>query len=129
MRWQRAASRAPDMDSIRICDLEVFYRVGVSDEERAKPQRLLVTVEMESDFGPCAKADEISQTIDYFAVSQRLLMFGKGRSWKLIETLASQIAEMILREFRPFSVRVEVKKFIIREARYVSVSLSRRQGE
>src|ERR1043166_3197398 len=69
-----------NMDSIRICDLEVFYRVGVPDEERAKPQRLLVTVEMESDFGPCAAADEISQTIDYFSVSQRLLMFGKGRS-------------------------------------------------
>jgi len=117
------------MDCIRICDLEVFYRVGVPDEERAKPQRLLLTVEMESDFGPCAAADEISQTIDYFAVSQRLLTFGKLRSWKLIETLASEMAEMILREFRPYSVKIEVKKFIIPDARYVSVSLSRRQGE
>ena len=117
------------MDCIRICDLEVFYRVGVPDEERARPQRLLITVEMESDFGPCAAADEISQTIDYFAVSQRLLTFGKLRSWKLIETLASEMAEMVLREFRPYSVKIEVKKFIIPEARYVSVSLSRRQGE
>ena len=31
------------MSKITIVDLEVFYRVGVTDEERAKPQRLLVT--------------------------------------------------------------------------------------
>jgi len=117
------------MDSIRICDLEVFYLVGVPDAERAKPQRLLLTVEMESDFRPCAATDDLSQTIDYFAVSQRLRAFGQDRSWKLIETLASEIAEMVQREFRTASVKVEVKKFIIPQARYVSVILSRGQSE
>jgi dihydroneopterin aldolase len=43
------------MSKISIVDLEVFYRVGVPDEERAQPQRLLLTVEMESDFSAAAK--------------------------------------------------------------------------
>lgn len=113
------------MFKISIVDLEVFYRVGVPDAERAQPQRLLLTVEMESDFSAAAKSDSIADTIDYFAVSQRLLKFGEGREWKLIEKLAADIADMILSEFKPQSVTVEVKKFPIPQARHVSVRLNR----
>jgi dihydroneopterin aldolase len=111
------------MSQISIVDLEVFYRVGVPDAERAQPQRLLLTVEMEADFSAAAKSDAIGDTIDYFAVTQRLLKFGEGREWKLIEKLASDIADTILAEFKPRSVSVAVKKFVIPEARYVSVAV------
>jgi dihydroneopterin aldolase len=110
---------------VSIVDLEVFYRVGVPDAERAKPQRLLLTVEMECDFSTAAQTDDLRKTIDYFAVSQRLLKFGDGRSWKLIEKLAADIADLILTEFKPQSVTVEVKKFPIPQARYVSVACRR----
>ncbi|MGA3163900.1 MAG: dihydroneopterin aldolase [Verrucomicrobiota bacterium] len=115
------------MSKISIVDLEVFYRVGVPDEERAKPQRLLLTVEMDCDFSKAAKSDGIAGTIDYFAVSQRLLKFGDGHSWKLIEKLAADIADMILSKFKPKSVTVEVKKFPIPEARYISVVVARKR--
>jgi len=106
---------------ISIVDLEVFYRVGVPDAERARPQRLLLTVTLESDFSAAAKSDSIADTIDYFAVTQRLLKFGEGREWRLIEKLAADIADAVLSEFKPQAVSVEVKKFIIPQARYVSV--------
>jgi dihydroneopterin aldolase len=109
---------------ITIVDLEVFYRVGVPAAERVKPQRLLLTVEMDFDFS-AAGSDDIRDTIDYFAVSQRLLKFGDGREWKLIEKLAADIADMILAEFKPPSVTVEVKKIPVPEARHVSVILQK----
>ena len=112
---------------ISIVDLEVFYCVGVPDEERAKPQRLLLTVEMDCDFSKAAKSDSIGDTINYFAVSQRLLKFGDGRSWKLIEKLAADIVDMILAEFKPQSVTVEVKKFPIPQAKHVSIVLTQRR--
>jgi dihydroneopterin aldolase len=114
------------MFHISIVDLEVFYRVGVPDAERAKPQRLLLTIEMESDLSKAAKTDSITDTIDYFAVSQRLLKFGNGKSWKLIERLAGDIADMILSEFKPVSVTVEVKKFPVPQARHISVTVTRK---
>ena len=117
----------PAMDVISIIDLEVHYRVGVPDSERAQPQRLLLTVALETDFSAAAKTDSISDTIDYFAVTQRLLKFGEGREWKLIEKLAADIADLILAEFKPQSVSVEVKKFIIPQARHVSVALAKRR--
>ena len=117
------------MDTITINELEVFYCVGVPDEERARPQRLLLTVELEHDFHSAATEDELADTIDYFAVTQRLLKFGDGVHWKLIETLAVDLAQMILEEFGPRSVTVEVKKFVISQARHVSVRAKRvREG-
>jgi len=113
------------MSKISIVDLEVFLNVGVPDEERAKPQRLLVTVEMEFDFSSAAISDRFTKTIDYFAVTQHVLKFGEGRSWKLIEKLATDIADGVLSEFHPQGVTVEVKKFAIPQARYVSVSLTK----
>ena len=111
--------------NISIVDLEVVYRVGVPDAERAQPQRLLLTVEMAADFYAAAKTDAIADTIDYFTVTQRLLKLGEGREWKLIEKLAADVADLILAEFKPQAVTVEVKKFVIPQARYVAVSLTR----
>src|SRR5258708_839800 len=116
------------MSRISIVDLEVFYRVGVPDSERAQPQRLLLTVKMESDFSAAAKSDSIADTVDYFAVSQKLLKFGEGKNWKLIEKLASDIADTILAKFKPQNVSVEVKKFVISQAQYVSVSLTKQRN-
>jgi FolB domain-containing protein len=115
------------MDQIVIQDLEVFYRVGVPDQERAKPQRLLLTVELERDFTQAAKTDGIDHTIDYHHLSRRLLGFGDGREWKLIETLAVELAATILQECKPESVAVEVKKFVLPQARWVSVRVQRPQ--
>ena len=113
------------MDIITLRDLEVFYHIGVPDEERVHPQRLLISVEMETDITLAAAGDDLNHTINYYAVSQRLLNLGQGRSWKLLETLAVQIAELVLREFGARRVHIEIKKFIIPEARHVSVRISR----
>ncbi|MCX6869506.1 MAG: dihydroneopterin aldolase [Verrucomicrobia bacterium] len=115
------------MDIITLEDLEVFYHIGVPDEERVHPQRLLISVKMETDFTLAAAGDDLSHTINYYAVSQRLLSLGQGRTWKLLETLAVQIAELVLREFGARRVHVEIKKFIIPEARHVSVQIRRPQ--
>jgi dihydroneopterin aldolase len=80
---------------------------------------------MTYDFSSAALSDRITRTIDYYAVSQRILKFGERRSWKLIESLATDLAAKVLLEFGPEKVAVEVKKFPIPEARYVSVTVSK----
>jgi len=115
------------MSFITIVDLEVFYRVGISEEERAKPQRLLLTLDIKFDFSSAAVSGRIGRTIDYYEVTQRLLKLGETRSWRLIESVATDVAEKILSEFHPESVTIEVKKFSVPEARYVSVSLTKQR--
>jgi dihydroneopterin aldolase len=113
------------MDVIAIRGLEVFYHVGVPDAERVRAQRLLLDVEMETDVSGAAAGDDLTRTIDYYAVSRRLLRLGEGRSWKLIERLAVEIAELVVAEFGAVRVTVEVRKFILPETRHVSVRVTR----
>ncbi|MDA1276729.1 MAG: dihydroneopterin aldolase [Verrucomicrobia bacterium] len=113
------------MDRITIRDLEVWYRVGVGDEERANPQRLHLSLEMTRDLRAAGVSDDLADTIDYFAVAQRLMHFGEDKDWKLIEKVAADVASMVLDEFGPVSVAVEVKKFILPETNFVSVRLTR----
>ncbi len=113
------------MSKITISELEVFYNVGLTEEERAKPQRLLLTIDMSIDFTSAALSDRIEKTINYQKVVESLLKFGENRSWKLLEKLVSNLADMILAEYRPQAVMVEARKFVIPQAKYVSVSLTR----
>jgi dihydroneopterin aldolase len=116
------------MSRISIVDLEVFYCVGVTEEERSKPQRLLISVDMASDFTAAVMSDRVEKTINYFDVAQEILKYGDGRSWKLLERLATNLADLILTKFKPQEVAVEIKKFVIPQAKFVSVSLTRSRG-
>lgn len=132
MQWRKrwvllAKHLQKSMSQINITDLEVFYHVGVPEAERSKPQRLLITINLHSDFAAAAAGDDLNKTIDYFQVTQRILNFGKNREWKLIEKLAHDLADVVLKEFRPDAVDVTVKKFIIPQANHVSVSLTKKR--
>jgi FolB domain-containing protein len=116
------------MSKIKIADLEVFYCIGVTEEERAKPQRLLLTVEIEYDFASAALSDRIQEAINYGDVAADLISYGRGRTWNLLEKLVSNLADLILEKYNPQAVLVEVKKFVIPQAQYISVSLVRTIG-
>jgi len=113
------------MSRINLVDLEVFYHIGITDAERAKPQRLLITVEMDYDFSIAAQSDRLDRTINYFEVAQELLKYGEGRNWILLEKLTANVADFIMNRFKPEAVTVEIKKFPIPQAKHVSVMLAR----
>ena len=113
------------MSKIAIADLEVFFCVGVTDEERATPQRLLISVDMSLDFSIAALSDRIEKTINYQELANDILKYGEGRNWKLLEKLATNLADLILARYKPQAVAVEVKKFPIPQARHVSVTVTK----
>ena len=122
---QRLLEIAPPNDEIRIEELELMARVGVPDLERAEPQRLTVsmTLQPRCSFGDLG--DDLSRTIDYAAVCEDLRRFVAGRQDKLIETLAHEMAEHLLRRFRLSRVELELRKFVLPETRYVAVRVVR----
>ena len=66
-------------DRITIKDLEVRFHVGVPDEERTEPQKLLITIEMTHDLIPSGASDNLEQTIDYYTVCQAVKALGQAR--------------------------------------------------
>jgi 7,8-dihydroneopterin aldolase/epimerase/oxygenase len=111
------------IDRIHIEQLEVFARVGVPDSERAKAQRLSLNVTLWPKVAQ--PRDEISATVNYSEVAESLKHFVRQRDHKLIETLAEQIAAHLLTQFSVRKVKLEVRKFVLPDANYVSVTAVR----
>ncbi|MCE0483322.1 MAG: dihydroneopterin aldolase [Methylacidiphilales bacterium] len=113
-------------DLICIADLEVQARIGVPEAERAKPQRLLVSVEMAvKSLGPAAKTDDVKLTVDYAIVAERIRDLAERKPRKLLERLAEEIAEDLLGNFAMEKVAVEIKKFVLPETAHVAVRIER----
>ena len=112
-------------DEIHIEQLEVFTRVGVPEEERAKPQKLTVSI----SFWPYQQtrdlADNIEGTVNYSAVAEETKNYMRAQSVSLIETLAERLANHLLKTFPMQKVTVEPRKFVLHDAKYVSVTLTR----
>jgi len=110
---------------IHIEQLEIFARVGVPEKERAKPQRLTVSITFWSAQTISAIKDQIGATVNYSAVCEETKRFAGERSCNLIETLADGIAAHLLKKFAIHKVTIELRKFAFKDAEYVSVSLTR----
>jgi dihydroneopterin aldolase len=108
---------------ISIQALEVMAKVGVPDEERAAPQRLLLDLRFASLTQPEHLNDDITLTVDYAALSQRIQEIVLERPRKLIETLADELAEQLQKEFSLRWVELTIRKFILPQTEWVAVSI------
>ena len=115
----------PFCDEIRIEQLEISARIGVPEEERVTPQRLTINI----SFWPYQQtrdlADNIHNAVNYSVVANETKSFVRGQSVNLIETLADQVAAHLLKPFPIQKVTVEVRKFALPDAKYVSATVTR----
>src|SRR5437879_2404094 len=111
------------IDRIHIEQLEVHGRVGVPDFERVEPQRLSLSVTLWPKIAELH--DNIANTVNYSAVAEYAKEFVNQHDYKLIETLAEEIAAHLLAQFNLRKVAVEVRKFVLPETDYVSVTAIR----
>ncbi|MDX1397606.1 MAG: dihydroneopterin aldolase [Oceanospirillum sp.] len=98
------------MDRVFIEGLKVDALIGVYDWEREILQPLVFDIEMATDIRPAAESDELSLTLDYFSISQAITELVKNSSYKLIETLAEAVSELIRDQFSVCWVKVKVSK-------------------
>ena len=109
------------MNVIIIKGLKIEAAVGVTAGERDNPQRLEVDAVITPLQTFAAVADEIDRTVDYQAAAQQIAKLARSRPRCLIETLASELAEMLVSEFQAGRAEVEVRKFVVPAADYVAV--------
>ncbi|WP_193073156.1 dihydroneopterin aldolase [Pseudomonas sp. FME51] len=98
------------MDQVFVRGLEVETVIGAYDWERTIRQRLLFDLDMAWDIRGAAADDDLSQALDYAAVSQRLLDYVSSTDFELIETLAERVAALVLSEFNVPWLRLTITK-------------------
>ena len=116
----------PPTDKVFIEGLEIEALIGIYDWERRIRQPLRFDVEMAFDNRKPAATDAIEDTLDYKAVSKRLIAFVGQSDFGLVETLAERCAALILEEFNVRHVRIKLgKPGAVRGATAVGVIIER----
>lgn len=115
-------------DAIKISELIVDARIGVSDEERAVTRPLRIDISMTTDTSAAGQSDDLEETVGYDVVAVAVADLVRARERKLLEHLAEEIAALILTFDGVSSVTVEVEKGtppIEENIRAVSVRITR----
>jgi len=114
------------MDIIYLRDLKIETVIGIFDWEREIKQTISFDLDMATDIRKAAASDAIEDTLDYKTLSKRIISFVEASSFQLVETLAEQVAAIILDEFDVRWVRVRLDKMgAIRGASGVGVIIER----
>ncbi len=114
------------MDRVFIEGLEIETVIGIYDWERRIRQPLVLDLEMAFDNRRPAASDDIADTLDYKAISKRLIEFVTASSFGLVETLAERCAQIVLQEFAVAHVRLKLSKpGAVRGAKAVGVVIER----
>ena len=98
------------MDIIYLHDLKIECIIGIWEWERRIKQTIILDLDMAADIRRAAATDRIDDTLNYKAVSKRLIDFVGNSQYQLVETLAEKVAEILLTEFKLKWVRVRVNK-------------------
>ena len=114
------------MDTIFVTDLRVETIVGIWEWERRVTQQVSIDLELGADIRRAAERDDIGATLDYRAVAKRVSGFVAESKFKLIESMAEGIADVVRSEFAVPWVRVVVRKpAAVRGSRDVGIIIER----
>lgn len=115
-----------DLDTIFIEQLEIDTVIGVYDWERRIRQRVRFDLEMATDIRPAAAADDVNLTLNYKALTKRIIAFVEASEFELVETLAERVAQLVIDEFGVQRVSLRLNKpLALRGAQGVGIKITR----
>jgi dihydroneopterin aldolase len=98
------------VDRILIPGLRELGVHGVLPEEQVRPQPFEVSLELHVDLAKAGESDELADTVDYASVCDAVSHVVSSESYRLLERLATRIAEVCTADPRVQGVVVEVRK-------------------
>ncbi|QSR84329.1 YpsA SLOG family protein [Methylacidimicrobium sp. B4] len=117
-------------DAIEIHGLWLESRIGITEAERSRPQPLRVSLRLEiDDLSRAARSDRLEETLDYDELAREVRRVAASPPRNLLERLAEEIAEVVLRHPKVGSVSLMLEKFPLPHAEGVAISLRRFRGE
>jgi dihydroneopterin aldolase len=95
---------------IYIKDLVVEAKHGVHQHEKQHSQRFIFNIELTLDSDRAGISDNLDDTLDYSELRQTIIDTARNNSFNLMERLAREVADQILRDKRVRKVVVSIDK-------------------
>lgn len=111
--------------TVKIQSLALRCIIGLNDWERRKKQDVVINIEFEFDSARAVADDNGELTVDYKAITKRVIEGVEGSGFKLLESLASHVLDLVMESPGVLRATVEVDKpHSVRFAESVSVRFS-----
>jgi FolB domain-containing protein len=98
------------MDKVFIKDLRVQGILGIHDWERVTPREIIINVTLYTDTRRAVRTDDITDCVDYSAMSKKIRAHAESAARMTVEALANDLAELCLQEPKVRKVVVRVDK-------------------
>ncbi len=98
------------MDIIHIRRLEIFANHGVIPEENTLGQKFIISADLYKDLRRAGKTDDVNETVHYGQAAVLIKQISEKSVFKLIEKLAEEIADALLKKFPVEKVKVTIEK-------------------
>ena len=98
------------MDIVFIEQLSVITTIGVYDWEQTIEQKLVFDIEMGWDNRKSAKSDDVNDCLSYADISETVIAHIEGQRFALVERVAEEVAELLLKKFNSPWVRIKLSK-------------------
>ena len=119
-------------DAIRLVGLRFYGYHGVSAAEKETGRVFEVDCELQLDLAPAGHSNDLSDTVDYGKVYAVIKDTVEGKAYALLESLASDLAGIILDKFQVYTVTLRVRKLhppIAGQVQYIEVEVTRHQSD
>ena len=111
---------------IEIEDLKVDTIIGVFDEERLKPQTILISIKCQLDLDYNQDLDNIENVTSYSDIKKEIVTFVSASQYKTLEKLITELKKQLDNQFPIKIEKLEINKIEIAKkynAKKVSVSI------
>lgn len=123
---QGSATQATSSDKVFIKDLRLSMNIGVTQQERAEKQPVVVDLELSVRPNQNWKNDSIDDVLSYVDVKNGIQSLSEMREFRLVETFAEYIAEFCLSFDECVSACVKIEKpEILQDVKSVGVCIVR----
>ncbi len=112
------------VDTLHISALSIMTHIGVHAWEQRILQQLLIDIRITIDVTTCK--NQLTNTIDYDQLCQRVTTFVESTPFTLIETVAETVATLLKDEFSVKELIISVSKpHAIKNAGNICVTIHR----
>jgi FolB domain-containing protein len=115
------------LDKVFVKNLVVPCKVGVTIEERLKKQNVVFDIEVFCDLSLAGTTDELSKSISYSEIQEKIINSVTRSEFKLLESAAEVVASLILKNPLCSKVTISVKKEKYAKEPMMGIEISRDQ--
>ena len=95
---------------IKIDNLKLRTVVGIYEWEKKTKQDVIINVEMEFDGARAIETDDIEDTVDYKAITKKIIAMVEGTQFNLIERIAGEAMKIVMENEKVDKASVRVDK-------------------